>query len=118
MEVSAGSFVAQMRARRKMTQELRDGPSDEDVVRSIKGILNKLTLEKFAPLYGQLVSCGMSTIFHVEQLIREVFDKATTQHQFIDMYADLCEQLHEFFTDNPIGNDRNAFKKILLHECQ
>ena len=59
------------------------------------------------------------TVFHVEQLIREAFEKATTHHHFIDMYADLCEQLHEFFTENPIGNDaKNSFKKVLLGECQ
>ena len=52
-------------------------------------------------------------------MIPEVFEKATTHHHFIDMYADLCEQLHEFFTENPIGNDaKNSFKKVLLGECQ
>jgi len=41
------------------------------------------------------------------------------QHHFIDMYADLCEGLNTFFTDNPVSKDKNkGFKRLLLNECQ
>ncbi|CAJ1431299.1 unnamed protein product, partial [Effrenium voratum] len=64
----------------------RTASGNESIARSIKSILNKLTLEKFQALSQQLLSCGISTAQHVEVLIREIFDKATTQHHFIDMY--------------------------------
>ena len=48
---------------------------------------------------------GIVTSKHVEILIQEVFEKATTQHHFIDMYADLCTLCHEHFAEHPIGDD-------------
>ncbi|CAK0862454.1 unnamed protein product [Prorocentrum cordatum] len=61
----------------------------------------------------------MSTTTHVEMLIKEVFEKATSQHHYIDMYADLCVLLSEYFALNPVGNDpKFSFKRLLLHECQ
>jgi hypothetical protein len=97
-----------------------DGNDDAEVVRKMKSVLNKLTVEKFPQLYKQLVeACGIRTASHVENLIQEVFEKATTQHHFIDMYADLCTLLHGHFSENPIcGDPRINFKRLLLNECQ
>merc|ERR1719424_1507296 len=54
-------------------------------------------------------------MLQLELLIREIFEKATTQHHFIDMYADLCTLLN----DNGVLNDPTVkFKKILLSCCQ
>jgi len=64
--------------------------TDEEIVCSMKSILNKLTIEKFYVLSGKLLACGIKTKFHLETLVDEVFAKATTQHHFINMYADLC----------------------------
>jgi len=112
------SWLAQQRARRSVNQEA-ESPSDADVVRTMKSILNKLTMEKFAPLYEKLVSCGIQTTVHLEALINEVFEKATTQHHFINMYADLCTLLHTHFVEHPITDDpKMTFKKILLNGCQ
>jgi len=52
-------------------------------------------------------------------LIHEVMEKATTQHHFIDMYAQFCSHLHEWFVENKVSNDKNSsFKRLLLNECQ
>jgi len=89
--------------------------SDEEVVRAMKSILNKLTIERFDSLCGQLLNCGIRTALHLELLIHEIFEKATTQHHFIDMYADLCVLLN----DNGIIDDPKVkIKKILLTCCQ
>ncbi|CAE7241825.1 unnamed protein product, partial [Symbiodinium microadriaticum] len=86
---------------------------------------NKLTLEKFAGLSQQLLQCGLRTSTHVEVLIHEVFEKATMQHHFIDMYTDLCVLLHEHFTAQPFEDcsgkadgRKMTFKRLLLDECQ
>lgn len=79
--------------------------------------MNKLTLEKFASLSQQLLECGISSSEHLVVLIHEVFEKATIQHHFIDMYADLCVLLHEHFTANPLDKQL-TFKRLLLDECQ
>jgi len=93
--------------------------SDEEVVRAMKSNLNKLTIEKFVPICEKIMSCGIETSIHLETLIYEVFQKATTQHHFCDMYADLCELLHAHFLEHPVVDDPKAsFKKILLNACQ
>lgn len=117
LQVSETSWVSRQRER-KMTV-VHDDQNHAEVVRSMKSILNKLTLEKFDSLSGQLIHCGINNSSHLELLIKEVFDKATTEHHFINMYADLCALLHMYFLENPIENDpKMNFKKILLNQCQ
>jgi len=117
---SEGSWLEKQRTRRAtLDGKEAETKSNEEVVRSMKSILNKLTIEKFNPLYEKLVSCGIQTKVHLEILINELFEKATTQHHFINMYADLCARLHTHFIDHPITDDPNtSFKKILLNGCQ
>jgi hypothetical protein len=86
---SETSWAAQQQKRRQNSKE--DKVSDEEITRRMKSILNKLTLEKFDELYQQLVNCGISTEEHIRILIAEVFEKATMQHHFIEMYTLLCQ---------------------------
>lgn len=117
LDTSGSSWLVQQRLRRSSAQS---GLGDEDIVRAMKSILNKLTIERFSQLYSQLITCGIQTVTHVELLIEEVFEKAITQHHFIEMYADLCAHLHEHFVENPIVTDdpKKNFKKVLLNACQ
>ncbi|CAE7768326.1 PKAR [Symbiodinium sp. CCMP2456] len=122
LEVSENSWAAQQR--KLKLSEVSQDPC-EQVARTIKSILNKLTLEKFAGLSQQLLQCGLRTSTHVEVLIHEVFEKATMQHHFIDMYTDLCVLLHEHFTAQPFEDcsgkadgRKMTFKRLLLDECQ
>lgn len=108
------SWAAQQRMRRLAASQSGDG-----VAREIKSILNKLTVEKFAQLSQKLLAIEFRTKDHMELLIQEVFEKATTQHPFIEMYADLCIILHEFFAGHPIAEDpKFTFKRVLLNQCQ
>lgn len=109
---SAGSWAAQQR--RKREEASGADPDDAEVVRSVKSILNKLTVEKFEALYAKLTSCGIRTPAHMELLVGEIFGKATAQHHFVKMYADLCSRLEGDF---PATAECN-FKRILLDQCQ
>lgn len=86
--------------------------------RQVKSILNKITREKFDTLYHQLhgccVSCPQRTDI-IQVIAREVFLKATTQHNFIEMYAELCFKLEEDLLRG--GIDLN-FRRALLTQCQ
>jgi len=86
----------------------------------MKSILNKLTIERFDHLYTKLINCGIHSAEHIEVLMREVFEKATTQHHFISMYANLCTQMHAWFMSGETSStiDNKTFKKILLTQCQ
>lgn len=92
--------------------------SPSEVERAARSILNKLTMERFDSLYEQLASCGMKTPEHLKILVQEVFQKATIQHHFIGMYADLCVriQMDPGFAE-AAGSEGN-FRKLLLTACQ
>lgn len=70
-----------------------DAPSDTEVKRHIKAILNKLTPEKFDTLYMKLMNCGVDTSKNVEMLAEAVYLEAISQPPFSAMYADLCAYL-------------------------
>jgi len=81
-----------------------------------------LTVESFDKLSEQLAASGAQTPHHVAILVREIFEKATQQHTFISMYADLCGRLEE---DTRIvraaltnSMQPDSFRRILLHQCQ
>jgi hypothetical protein len=120
LKVSEDSWQVRQQNRRTSQEATEQGSmSDEEVVRTMKSILNKLTIEKFQRLSRQLIQCGIRTTSHLEILIFEVFEKATTQHHFIDMYADLCTALQSHFSEAPVNdNPKMNFKKVLLNACQ
>jgi len=91
------------------------GDDDQLIIRKCKGILNKLTVEKFDKLFDQLIQVGMSKACHIEALMKEVFEKATTQHHFIEMYTNLCKRLDNWCKESNIDAD---FRRILLAQCQ
>jgi len=116
-EESENSWSALQKKRAKNLNST--GKSDEEIVRAMKSILNKLTEKKYDTLYQQILDCGMSTVEHVQILIREVLEKAQTQHHFIQMYCRLCVDLNRWFVDNDIADTpENSFRRILLNECQ
>jgi len=99
-----------------------EAKSDEEIVRAMKSILNKLTMKKYDTLYQQILSCGMSTGEHVKILIHEVLEKAESQHHFIQMYCQLCVDLHKWFVERKSTESadtrEHSFRRILLDQCQ
>ncbi|XP_058067707.1 eukaryotic translation initiation factor-like [Magnolia sinica] len=93
----------------------------ERVLKTVKGILNKLTPEKFDLLKGQLIDSGITTPDILKGVITLIFDKAVLEPTFCPMYALLCSDLNEnlppFPADEP-GGKEITFKRILLNICQ
>jgi len=87
--------------------------------REVKSILNKLTRERFDTLYAKLLSCCVGVTARAEVIAvvaREVFAKATTQHNYIELYADVCAKLHADLVGG--GTAEVDFKRSLLDQCQ
>eukprot|EP00928_Gymnodinium_smaydae_P061326 TRINITY_DN45428_c0_g1_i1.p1 TRINITY_DN45428_c0_g1~~TRINITY_DN45428_c0_g1_i1.p1 ORF type:complete len:662 (+),score=145.18 TRINITY_DN45428_c0_g1_i1:125-2110(+) len=84
----ATSWVAYQRLRRQK----RDG-DDLIFLRGVRSALNKLTVERFEAIYESILSLGIRSPTHVAIIVREIFEKATVQHSFVEMYADLCARL-------------------------
>ncbi|KAL0428074.1 UNVERIFIED_CONTAM: Eukaryotic translation initiation factor isoform 4G-1 [Sesamum latifolium] len=93
----------------------------ERVLKTVKGILNKLTPEKFDLLKGQLIDSGITTADILKGVISLIFDKAVLEPTFCPMYAMLCSDLNEklppFPSDEP-GGKEITFKRVLLNNCQ
>lgn len=120
LKESENSWSAQ---RKQVAKNMNsEAKSDEEIVRAMKSILNKLTIKKYDTLYQQLLHCGMSTGEHVKILIDEVLEKAETQHPFIQMYCQLCVDLNKWFAERNSTDSANtrehSFRSILLNQCQ
>ncbi|XP_017699111.1 eukaryotic translation initiation factor-like [Phoenix dactylifera] len=93
----------------------------EQVLKTVKGILNKLTPEKFDVLKGQLIDAGITTPDILKGVIMLIFEKAVLEPTFCPMYALLCSDLNEKllpFPPEEAGGKEITFKRILLNNCQ
>jgi len=93
----------------------------ERVLKTIKGILNKLTPEKFDVLKGQLIESGITTPDILKGVITLIFDKAVLEPTFCPMYAQLCSDLNSklpVFPSEEPGGKEITFKRVLLNNCQ
>ncbi|KAI8909960.1 hypothetical protein DFJ77DRAFT_112391 [Powellomyces hirtus] len=95
---------------------------EELIFRKIKGLLNKLTIEKFDAISDQILNIGMTRPSIVKGVIFQIFEKALDEPTFGSMYAQLC---HKLFVELPtvqkwIHADQkdNIFRKLLLSRCQ
>ncbi|KAM5564654.1 hypothetical protein ABKV19_018963 [Rosa sericea] len=96
--------------------------SEKDrVLKTVKGILNKLTPEKFDVLKGQLIDSGITDPDILKDVIFLIFDKAVLEPTFCPMYALLCADLNAklppFPSEEP-GGKEITFKRVLLNNCQ
>ena len=117
---------------RKAIQAEHDSP--ELVERKVKGLLNKLTMEKFDSISDQIIAWANKSEKEKDgrtliQVIRLVFEKATDEATWSEMYAKLCrkmmEQISTNVQDDGIKNNEGKpitggqlFRKYLLNRCQ
>ncbi|KAK3158434.1 hypothetical protein QOZ80_2AG0137190 [Eleusine coracana subsp. coracana] len=96
-------------------------PEKERVLKTVKGILNKLTPEKFDILKGQLIEAEITTADILKDVITLIFEKAVFEPTFCHMYARLCSDLNEnlpSFPSEEAGGKEITFKRVLLNNCQ
>lgn len=86
-------------------------------LRKVKGILNKLTPEKFERLLGQLIPL-ISSYEVLQGTIVMVFENAVVQPTFVAMYADLCSELDAALPEFEGPDGPQHFKKMLANTCQ
>lgn len=108
--------------------------SPEMVVRKVKALLNKLTLEKFDSISDQILEWADKSINETDgrilrQVIALIFEKATDEANWSEMYARLCRKLMEKVSVNvkdetvkgpdgvPVAGGA-LFRKYLLNRCQ
>ncbi|KAM0920424.1 hypothetical protein ACQ4PT_007520 [Festuca glaucescens] len=93
----------------------------ERVLKKVKGILNKLTLEKFDLLKEQLLDTQITTSDILKDVTSLIFRKAVSEPTFCPMYAQLCYEIHGYLPSFPAekpGGRNITFKHLLLNNCQ
>lgn len=130
LEMSANRWTAASTSRKYAL----DSDSPELVDRKVKGLLNKLTMEKFDSISDQIIAWANKSEKEKDgrtliQVIRLVFEKATDEAAWSEMYARLCrkmmEQISPKVQDDGIKNPEGKpiaggqlFRKYLLNRCQ
>ncbi|KAH7883298.1 hypothetical protein F5I97DRAFT_1939113 [Phlebopus sp. FC_14] len=130
LEISANRWVANSTARKPAAET--DSP--ELVDRKVKSLLNKLTMEKFDSISDQIIAWANKSENEKDgrtliQVIRLVFEKATDEAAWSEMYARLCRKMMETISpevqDDGIKNAEGRpitggqlFRKYLLNRCQ
>ena len=91
------------------------------LLRTVKGILNKLTPEKFERLFEQLIDSGITTAPLLKVTISQIFEKAVAEPTFCELYAELCVRLQEVLPEFPPLEGESkpmTFRRVLLNTCQ
>jgi translation initiation factor 4G len=107
---------------------------EDVVIRKVKSLLNKLTLEKFDSISKQILkyanqSAKESDGKTLRVVIQLVFEKATDESQFASMWAQLCRMMLDNISseirDESVKDKQgqyvtgsNLFRKYLLNRCQ
>ncbi|XP_059161943.1 eukaryotic translation initiation factor 4 gamma 2-like [Physella acuta] len=101
----------------------RDGvkPKDKNdqIFRRVRGILNKLTPEKFDKLSLELLNVGIETQVILKGIILLIFEKALEEPKYSSLYAQLCHRLCEDSPNfDPPSSNVSTFRRLLLNKCQ
>lgn len=110
------------------------GDSPELIQRKVKALLNKLTIEKFASISDQILEYANRSTEETDGstlrlVIALIFEKATDEAAWSEMYAQLCRKLMERVSNDVMDEsiktaDGQAvtggglFRKYLLTRCQ
>lgn len=93
--------------------------SNELLFKRVRGVLNKLTPERFDTLFEEISSFNIGTTERLNGVISLVFEKAIDEPHFSVAYAQLCGKLSESLgTLETDVDDKKAFKKTLITKCQ
>ncbi|KAH9912513.1 armadillo-type protein [Fomitopsis serialis] len=111
-----------------------ESDSPDVVDRKVRALLNKLTMERFDSISDQIIAWANKSENEQDgrtliQVIRLVFEKATDEANWSEMYARLCrkmmEQISPKVQDEGIKNAEGKpiaggqlFRKYLLNRCQ
>ncbi|KAH8926061.1 ARM repeat-containing protein [Atractiella rhizophila] len=128
---SADAWVPAIASKGQGRDAVEDPQSIEMVQRKVKSLLNKLTVERFDSISDQIIEWANKSEKETDgrilrQVIALVFEKATDEAAWSEMYARLCRKMIERISPNvvdegiPEPNNRGGglFRKYLLNRCQ
>ncbi len=98
---------AQQDFEKMMKSQMSDGWAKrqqevDESLRKLKAILNKITLDNYYKLIGDLIEQGgdFSSAKFLDTLVDELWNKAVTQHHFLAMYTQLVKDLRSAMNED------------------
>ncbi len=85
----------------------------------MRGILNKVTVEKMDYFIEQMLGVHMATAAHLRGLIELIFERVLSAQSMTPMYAELCNKIGPqcpVFQD--LKDGELSFRRLLLNRCQ
>ncbi|ESN92130.1 hypothetical protein HELRODRAFT_89947, partial [Helobdella robusta] len=91
----------------------------DNIFRKVRGILNKLTPDRFDKLSLELLNVGIDSQTVLKGIIFLIIQKALNEPKYSSLYARLCQRLCEDAPnfESPKSNV-TTFTKLLLNKCQ
>uniref|UniRef100_A0A8C4I9R6 Eukaryotic translation initiation factor 4 gamma 2 n=1 Tax=Dicentrarchus labrax TaxID=13489 RepID=A0A8C4I9R6_DICLA len=122
---SVQRWLPSRRTRREANSSNEKGQNDA-IFRKVRGILNKLTPEKFDKLCLELLNVGVDSKLVLKGIILLIVDKALEEPKYSQLYAQLCLRLAE---DAPNFEDpstetqekqkqNTTFRRLLISKLQ
>lgn len=100
-------------------QDVLSSESRNDLVfRKVRGILNKLTPEKFQKLSDDLLRTELTSHYILKGVIFLIFEKALDEPKYSSMYAQLCKRLSEEAPNFEPPQSPCTFRLLLLNKCK
>lgn len=85
-------------------------------VRELRILLNKLSNDNFEVVSKKILNDYNFTPSLLNELMKIIFMKATTEDTYLEIYVRLCILLFKKYNDKE--NKEMNFKKLLLMKCQ
>ncbi|XP_063379747.1 eukaryotic translation initiation factor 4 gamma 2 [Cydia fagiglandana] len=99
--------------------DVPDGDAKHDTIfRKVRGILNKLTPEKFQKLSDDLLGLELDSDKVLKGVILLIFEKALDEPKYSSMYAQLCKRLSEEAPNLEPPGQPCTFRLLLLNKCR
>ncbi|XP_074660578.1 eukaryotic translation initiation factor 4 gamma 2-like [Tubulanus polymorphus] len=96
-----------------------DHERHDSVFRRVRGILNKITPEKFDKLSLELLNVGIESEIVLRGIILLIFEKALDEPKYSSLYAALCQRLCDDAPNfEPDDSKITSFRRLLLNKCQ
>ncbi|CAF0928386.1 unnamed protein product, partial [Didymodactylos carnosus] len=111
-------WIAPSSVRYRETQKTQEDRHN-DVFRRCRGLLNKLTPEKFEKLTFDLLNIGIDSPNVLKGIILLIFEKSLVEPNYCGLYAELCRRLDKDAPNfEPSDSIIKTFRRLLLAKCE
>ncbi|KAJ1560209.1 hypothetical protein HK405_007877, partial [Cladochytrium tenue] len=125
LKVGENAWTPDVQKKKKDESKSEEDPelaAVADITKKVKGLLNKLTVEKFDSISDKILALPITTRDNLKAVIENIYDKAVDEYHFQNMYGRLCWKLSSKLPEVQkwidMNTKNNIFRRLLLNKCQ